>query len=377
VNILRRLPLSRLLLLCAVVIGVGVSATALAFAVGSGPVPQPKPLAEAVHDALAAPPVDGASASVVWTNHLLEGANLAGTGVQGGGGELLSSPLVTGASGRLWIAKDGHVRLELQSESGDTQVLSDGHTLQVYDAASNTLYRYTPPAHEAASPPPAGPAEPAPPDQHEVPTVAKIQEAISHLEQHWDVSGATPTDVAGQPAYTVRVSPKEGGSLLAGTELSWSAENGVPLRAAVYSTESSSPAIELAASEVSFGPVESSVFSFTPPASAKVEEVSFGNGSGTSSSGATGTSGPTDTEKPTLTTHGQGPSTIAVLETKTKPGESTSTLEHLPKVTINGASASELRTELGTLLTFVRSGVRYVVAGAVPTPAVEEVARGL
>jgi hypothetical protein len=208
--------------------------------------------------------------------------------------------------------------------------------------------------------------------------VAKIQEAISNLQQHWDVSGATPTDVAGQPAYTLRVSPKEGGSLLAGAELSWDANNGVPLRAAVYSTESSAPAIELAASEVSFGPVESSVFSFTPPASAKVEEVSFAHGSGTSGSGATGTSGPTDTEKPTLTTHGQGPSTIAVLETKTKPGESTSsTLERLPKVTINGAKASELRTELGTLLTFVRSGVRYVVAGAVPTAAVEEVARGL
>jgi hypothetical protein len=208
--------------------------------------------------------------------------------------------------------------------------------------------------------------------------VAKVQEAISHAEQHWDLSGATPTDVAGQPAYTLRLSPKEGGSLLAGLELSWDANNGVPLRAAVYSTESSAPAIELAASEVSFGPVESSVFSFTPPASAKVEEVSFGNGSGTSGSGATGTSGPTDTEKPTLTTHGQGPSTIAVLETKTKPGESTSsTLERLPKVTINGAKASELRTELGTLLTFVRSGVRYVVAGAVPTTAVEEVARGL
>jgi outer membrane lipoprotein-sorting protein len=377
-NILRRLPLSRLLLLCAVVIGVGVSATAIAFAVGSGPVPKPKPLAEAVHDALAAPSVEGASANIVWTNHLLEGANLAGTGVQGAGGELLSSPLITGASGRLWVAKDGHVRLELQSENGDTEVISDGHTLQVYDASSNTLYRYTPPAHEASSPPPAGPAEPASPDAHEVPSLAKVQEAISHLEQHWDVSGATPTDVAGQPAYTLRVSPKEGGSLLAGLELSWDSNNGVPLRAAVYSTESTAPVMELAASEVSFGPVESSVFSFTPPASAKVEEVHFGNGSGTSGSGATGSSGASDTEKPTLTTHGQGPSTIAVLETKTKPGETTSsTLEQLPKVTISGTKASELKTELGTLLTFVRSGVRYVVAGAVPTAGVEEVARGL
>ena len=70
--------------------------------------------------------------------------------------------------------------------------------------------------------------------------------------------------MAGQPAYTVRVSPSEGGSLLGGAELSFDAVNGVPLRAAVYSSTSSSPVIELAATEVSYGPVANSVFAFTP-----------------------------------------------------------------------------------------------------------------
>ena len=71
-----------------------------------------------------------------------------------------------------------------------------------------------------------------------------------------NVSGATPTDVAGQPAYTVRVSPKETGSLIGGAELSWDAVHGVPLRAAIYSSTSSSPVIELAATEISYGPVD-------------------------------------------------------------------------------------------------------------------------
>ena len=71
--------------------------------------------------------------------------------------------------------------------------------------------------------------------------MAKIEEAISHLSQHADVSGATPTDVAGQPAYTVRVSPKEGGSLFGGVELSFDAVHGVPLRAAIYSSTSPRP----------------------------------------------------------------------------------------------------------------------------------------
>jgi outer membrane lipoprotein-sorting protein len=365
-NILRRLSLARLLLLCGLVVATAISATAIASALDEGPVPSPKPLADAVHDALSAAPVQGVSANVQLTNHLLEGASLA-SGGGSGSGQLTSSPLIAGGSGRLWIDK-GHARLELQSEAGDTQVLFDGHTLQVYDAATNTLYRYTPPAHEAQ----AGESGAQPqPGADRTPSIAKIEEAIAKLNRHLDVSEARSADVAGQPAYTVRVSPREGGSLLGGLELSWDASNGVPLRTAIYSSSSSAPVVELAMSEVSFGPIESSVFAFTPPPGAKVEEVRFAERHATSGEAGAG--------KPTLTTHGHGPATIAVLERKSsgEAGDSAGGSEDLPKVTIDGTGASELKTELGTLLTFERSGVRYVVAGAVPAAAVEEVARGL
>ena len=38
------------------------------------------------------------------------------------------------------------MRLELQAEKGDTQILYDGHTVSLYDASTNTLYRYAIPA---------------------------------------------------------------------------------------------------------------------------------------------------------------------------------------------------------------------------------------
>ena len=44
---------------------------------------------------------------------------------------------------------------------------------------------------------------------------------------------------------------------------------------------------------------------------------------------------------------------------------------------INGTKANELRTELGTLLSFERSGVRYLLAGAVAPAQLEAIARGL
>jgi outer membrane lipoprotein-sorting protein len=370
VNIFRRLPLYRLLLLCGLVLAAGVSATAIAFALSTGPTPPPEPLASAIHDALSAPAVEGLSANVQLTDRLLEGANLTGGGQAG---ELASSPLISGASGRLWIAKDGRLRLELQAEQGDTEIFCEGSTISLYDAATNTLYRYTPPAHGDAEST-TGPSSQAA-EHHEAPSVGKIEEAISHLSRHVEVSGATPTDVAGQPAYTVRVSPKEAGSLLGGAELSFDAVHGVPLRAAIYSSTSSSPVIELAATEVSYGPVEDSVFEFTPPANAKIDEITSSENGGANASESSAQGEP----KPKLTIHGHGVTAIAVIEGKAgvSDQETATEMEGLPQVKINGATATELRTALGTLLSFERSGVRYLLAGSVTPAAVEEVARGL
>ena len=364
-NFLRRVSLSRLLLMCGLMVALGVSATALASALESPPRPAPKPLAQAIHDALAAPSPAGVSARIELSNHLLEGANLA-SGAGGEAGQLSSSPLLAGASGRLWVAADGRMRLELQAERGDTQILYDGHTAQLYDASTNTLYRYAVPQHGGSS---SGGA-----DRHDVPSVAKIEEAISHAQEHASVSTATPADIAGQPAYTVRISPKEGGSLIGGAELSWDAVHGVPLRAAVYSATRGAPVIELAASEISYGPVDSSVFDFTPPAGAKIHDV----GSSATDSGAS----PSEhsSGRPKLTTRGHGISAVEILEetlsqSAGKSGEGLP--EELPKVKINGTSASELATPLGTLLSFERSGVRYLLLGSVSPAAIEAVARGL
>ena len=367
---LRRLPLSRLLLVCGLVVVLGASVTALALALDTGPTPPPKPLADAVHQALLAPPVEGVTARIQLTDHLLEGANLA-SGSAGAAGQLSSSPLLNGGSGRLWVAKDGRSRLELQSEQGDTQIYYDGHTVSVYDASSNTLYRYTVPAHEGGWDGSSSSGTATTP--HEPPSVAKIEEAISHL-RHVNVSGATPTDIAGQAAYTVRITPKEGGSLIGGAELSWDAVHGVPLRAAIYSTTSATPAIELAATEVSYGAVDGSVFDFKPPANAKVQEiVAPSKEGGTSNPGA-------HDEHPKITTHGHGIASVAVIAGKTKAGADASSSalpEGLQKVKISGVEATELPTELGTLLSFERSGVRYMLVGAVSPATVEAVAKGL
>ena len=49
----------------------------------------------------------------------------------------------------------------------------------------------------------------------------------------------------------------------------------------------------------------------------------------------------------------------------------------LPRINIDGATGTELATPLGTVVTFNRDGVSYVVLGSVPPVAAENAARGL
>ena len=246
--LLRRLPLSRLLLLCGLVVAIGVSATAIAFALGTGPTPPPKPLADAVHDALVGPyqptgrqPRSSGittcwkartSPGVVaaawrWRRHCLEPVDVWSLRAAL---DLKSGRCAHRAAGR----RRRYADLLRRPYGVDVRRRLE-HAVPVHPARTRRRWRLQPKRdlEETGSTQICGTYGPE--RHHEVPSVAKIEEAISKLSQHANVSGATPTDIAGQPAYTVRVSPKESGSLLGGAELSFDAAHGVPLRAAVYS----------------------------------------------------------------------------------------------------------------------------------------------
>jgi outer membrane lipoprotein-sorting protein len=413
-SLLRRLPISRLLLLGTTLIVVVVAGTALAFAVGSGPTPAPKPLANAIHDALTAPKVDGLTAQVQFENHLIEGASLqeqAGGGSGGGGAG--GNPITSSASGRVWISNDGKARLELESEKGATQILYDGHTVKIYEASSNTLLEYAlpPQQSDSANGSSAG-------TETDVPSVAKIQEAITRIMGHADLSGAQPTDVAGQPAYAVKISPSSNGGLVGGAELAFDANHGVPLKLAVYAKGDATPVLALVATEVSYGPVPSSVFSLSLPEGVKTTKIA--PKSDTSATGGshhphvdasvTGLSAvasrlPFTLQAPAtlagmsrhevrlvqmngndaaLVCYGEGLGGIAVIETAASKATGGSSGEGegpsgitLPHVSIDGAKASELPTALGTLLRFSSGGIDHILVGSVTPSVLQAAARGL
>jgi outer membrane lipoprotein-sorting protein len=354
----------------AVCIAGATAAIALAATSQNGSKPAPKPLAQAVHDALSTPTVPGVSARIKFTNHLIDSAAIPGVG-----------PLLSGASGRLWASPDGRLRLELQSQDGDSQVVFDRGRVLVYDAQSNTAYRAQLPQQSGKQHPDNG-----------APSLAQVKKAIGQARHYWGISGATPTTAAGQSAYSVRVTPRNGGQV-SGAQLVWDAVRGVPLKVAIYAKGNGSPVLALSVQKISYGSVPASVFNLSPPKGAHVVDI-------TPPSGKTRTPNakplPFTVNAPSqlggkprqevkriggdavLVTYGQGLDGLAVIERKADNGQSPTLGGHsLPSVSINGTTGQELPTALGTVVRFTRDGVEYTVLGSQPTDTVLAAARAL
>jgi outer membrane lipoprotein-sorting protein len=398
----RRLLATIIGLVAAVAAGTAIAVAAS----GPGPVPAPKPLASAIHTAI--------TANIQFTNKLIDGSDLTGQQVD---------PLLQGATGRLWLSSDHRLRLELQSDNGDTQVVVNNGSFWVSDPGSHTVYQGTLPKDSAGAKPQKA--------DNAIPSVAKIQARLDKLLQHVDVSHAIPSDVAGQAAYTVSVSPKHDGGLLGKAQLAWDAVRGVPLRIAVYAKGNNQPVLELKATNITYGAVPASDFNVAPAAGSKIVKISSAKAAHSKQlasngeaakiakaarhgarkhhevSGVAAVAGhvPFKLSAPAtlvglprngvhlldwggkpaaLVTYGQNLGGIAVIEQASNGQATNSSADtgggrglSLPTVSINGATGQELDTALGTMVRFTRGGVAFTVIGSVPSAAADAAARGL
>jgi outer membrane lipoprotein-sorting protein len=385
---LRTLPTARLLVLifALLVVSAGGAAFAVAASGGSGSTPPPEPLAQALHDAAAAPAPAGITARITFTNKLFPSGALVGAA---------GSSLMSGASGRLWVTADGHGRIELQSDSGDAQIVWSPTEVTIYDASSNTVYKAALPAA----------TDGATPDKGALPSLAQISDFLTKAGADVSVSDAQPVDVAGRAAYSVTVAPKHDGGLLGSVELAWDAENGVPLRTAVYAQGASSPVLSLAVTDVSYGPVSAADVDVSPPAGAKVVDLgAAGHSASPTGDKAAPVTGLAAVQaaagfpvaapdslvglplkdvrlvggKSVVVVYGQGLGAIVVLERKADASAPNGgTLSALPTISLDGVTAHELATQLGTVIEWQTAGVDYVLAGSLPSAAAEAAARTL
>ena len=121
-----------------------------------------------------------------------------------------SCPAPRGGSGRRTTAAAGSSCSPTRATS---QIVWNQQTVTVYDASSNTVYRAALPQH----------AEQAATRPARFRSVREIASFLASSAGTRTYAGATRPTSAGQPAYSVRVSPKHDGGLLGAAELAWDA----------------------------------------------------------------------------------------------------------------------------------------------------------
>ena len=390
-SVLRRLSTQRLiglvaLLLVLVTGGVAVARSALS----NGTPPPASQLDQAILSATSGPAPAGVTARINFTNTLIASGSLPNGA---------TSPLLSGATGRLWIQSGGKFRLELQSATGDTQIYSDGQRISVFDASSNTIYRL--PAMDTTS---------STADASKGPlTLASIDKALAGLGVHVNISGATPTTVAGQGAYETTLSPKANGGLLGGLAVAFDAATGLPLKISVNAAGSSTPVLQLEVTDISYGAVADSDVTVTPPATRR-SSTSRPPPTLARRRPATGPTAPItglaavqaaagfpvtapatldglaqesvrlvdwNGTKVAVAVYGKGLGSIVVAESPATAKDPLAGLDQLPSVSVNGTTGRELATALGTAITFQHGEVRTLVVGSVPTVSAEQAAREL
>ena len=405
---LRTVSTQRLLAIIAGLVIAIAGGTAIAVAAsGSGPVPPRESLAQALHQAASAPSVTGITARISFTNNLIDSTDLQGT-----------DPILTGATGRLWLSTTSHeLRLELQGSNGDASVVVKNGTFSIYDPMTNTVYKGTLPSQGSGS------SSTGKAGSDAIPSVADIQTQLNQLMQNVDVAGPLPRNVAGQPAYKIKMTPKHSGGLLGDVQLAWDASHGIPLGIAIYSTGSDKPVLELKATNISYGSVPASDFKVSAPLGAKVVRIATpaahpalaqahmrGKHAAKAHTDIAGVAAvrahvPFALAAPStiaglpresvsllnwggspaaLVTYGQGLGGIAVIEQTAPAGSQTPSSGggngpglSLPAVSINNNTAQELATSLGTVLRVKSGSVEYTLIGSVPPAAAEMAARAL
>jgi hypothetical protein len=314
----------------------------------------------------------GVTAHFRYVDALVPTTNLVPDATSGGS----PLPLVSGADGRLWYA-DGRLRMEFQTDRGDTQLLLQDNRALVYDAADGTAYAAILPALGLPQLARSG--------------LAGASSLVAAISGDAALSRPQPVVTGGRPAYTVRIAPTHDGGLLRSASLAVDAETGTPLRLELFGTGQAAPLLEFALSDVSYGDIDPSVFRLKLPFGMHPLALRFA--APPTVGGAVPCTGPQELAGLPLRTcreasrstdvpgrvlvYGTNLSSVVVLEQPGSSDPSGGLWSLLPTVTVSGTTGRELVTGLGSVIRFVRGGVTYTVLGSMPRPVVEAVARGL
>lgn len=165
--------------------------------------------------------------------------------------------LVTGTHTlRVWVDGPDRQRVALLGQLEESDVVHDGRQVWTYSSQSKKVGTATLP--KGAERPDAAP------DATSLTPQALADKALAALDPSTVVSVDATQVVAGRPAYTLVLAPRDTRSTVRRVQVAVDAATSVPLRVQVFGVASAA-ALESGFTQVSFARPAASVFAFSPP----------------------------------------------------------------------------------------------------------------
>lgn len=165
---------------------------------------------------------------------------------------------------RVWYDGPDKARLAKLGGAGETDVIRNGHDLWVWSSKDKTaVHRVIADDTQRSRTGPSEGSMPATPQE-------ASQRILATIGKDSTVTTNAVSRVAGRDAYELVVTPKQQDTLVKNVRLAVDGETMMPLRVQVNSTKLDTPAYEVGFTDLQLGDVEDRMFSFTPPAGAKV-----------------------------------------------------------------------------------------------------------
>jgi outer membrane lipoprotein-sorting protein len=163
---------------------------------------------------------------------------------------------------RVWHSREG-ARLSDLLPTGERSIVVSRSESWLWDSTTMTAVRLgagVDPGAEAAARKAASLVDP----------VELARHALGALDPSTVVTVGGTTSVAGRNAYVLLLTPRTDQTLVGRVELYVDASRWLPLGGAIFARGSDTAAVSAKFTEVGFGPVDPSVYDFTPPSGATV-----------------------------------------------------------------------------------------------------------
>jgi outer membrane lipoprotein-sorting protein len=283
-------------------------------------------------------------------------------GSSSGGISAADLALLTG-SNSLRVYVDGPTKARVQDlESlAERDVIRQGNDVWVYDSKDNSVAHSTVASGQHFVRPGTMP-QAATPDPTDATPAGLAKKLIAQLEPSSTLRVDSNVRVAGRPAYDLVLTPKVTDTLIGSISIAVDAETGLPLRVEIDASGQKTPAVSIGFSSLDLSTPAASLFAFTPPASAKVTELTQ-HAAGPKAPGGSAT-------KPAETVTGRGWDAVVTVAATGSLGK-LSQSGQFSELTTAVAGGRLLHTSLFNVL-FTSDG--RIIAGSVSVARLQEVA---